>query len=211
MGKRVRAGKGKMRNRRYTMRRGPLVVYNEDNGIVRAFRNIPGVETACVTRLNLLKLAPGGVFGRFLIFTEGAFKKLNEIYGTLKSGAPLKKGYHLPRAQMENADIARIINSTEIQSVLRPRMDAPKTFESKKNALKNKCEMAKLNPAASEKKAADTAGDDGKRKARLQASKEHNKAHKRGDETFYKKLMKAFEAKAAEAAKDDEAGAEGDE
>merc|ERR1719183_2035828 len=45
--KKVRAGKGKMRNRRYVMRRGPLVVYSEDNGIVRAFRNIPGVDTAC--------------------------------------------------------------------------------------------------------------------------------------------------------------------
>merc|ERR1719333_1149811 len=94
--KKVRAGKGKMRNRRYVMRKGPLVIYNEDNGIVRAMRNIPGVETACVTRLNILKLAPGGVFGRFVIWTEAAFKKLNEIYGTLKSGAPMKKGYSLP-------------------------------------------------------------------------------------------------------------------
>merc|ERR1719333_778623 len=73
--RKVRAGKGKMRNRRYTMRRGPLVIYNEDNGIVRAMRNIPGVETACVDRLNLLKLAPGGVFGRFVIWTEAAMKK----------------------------------------------------------------------------------------------------------------------------------------
>merc|ERR1719476_978664 len=82
--KKVRPGKGKMRNRRYTMRRGPLVVYNEDNGIVRAMRNIPGVETACVSRLNILKLAPGGHFGRFIIWTEGAFQKLTEIYGTMK-------------------------------------------------------------------------------------------------------------------------------
>merc|ERR1712226_1730183 len=80
--KKVRAGKGKMRNRRYTMRRGPLVVYSEDNGIVRSMRNIPGVETACVDRLNLLKLAPGGNFGRFIIWTEGAFEKLNAMYGT---------------------------------------------------------------------------------------------------------------------------------
>merc|ERR1719478_1768819 len=78
--RKVRAGKGKMRNRRYVMRRGPLVIYNEDNGIVRAMRNIPGVETACVTRLNILKLAPGGVFGRLIIWTDGAFKKINEIY-----------------------------------------------------------------------------------------------------------------------------------
>jgi len=40
--KRFRAGKGKLRNRRRIMKRGPLVVYNKDNGITRAFRNIPG-------------------------------------------------------------------------------------------------------------------------------------------------------------------------
>merc|ERR1719480_302884 len=120
--KKVRAGKGKMRNRRYQMRRGPLVVYNEDNGIVRAMRNIPGVETASVDRLNLLKLAPGGNFGRFIIWTEGAFEKLNAVYGSEGSKAPLKKGYSLPRAQMENADVSRIINSDEVQSVLRPKL-----------------------------------------------------------------------------------------
>merc|ERR1719480_622272 len=150
--KKVRAGKGKMRNRRYTMRRGPLVVYNEDNGIVRAMRNIPGVETACVTRLNLLKLAPGGSFGRFVIWTQGAFKKLGEIYGTLKSGAPLKKGYHLPRAQMDNADVARIINSSEVQSCLRPKLEAPKKFARKTNPLKSKLAMARLNPGVLHKK-----------------------------------------------------------
>merc|ERR1719343_879317 len=184
------------------MRKGPLLVYNEDNGIVRAMRNIPGVETACVTRLNLLTLAPGGHLGRFIVWTPGAFKKLSEVYGTLKSGAPMKKGYHLPRAQMENADIARIINSTEVQSVLRPKMDAPKTFEVKKNALKNKAVMEQLNPYAAEAKAA----PENRRKERLQASREHNKKHKRGEDTFYRKLMKAFEAKAKESEeKDDEA------
>lgn len=38
----MRAGKGKMRNRRRIQRRGPCIIYNEDNGIIRAFRNIPG-------------------------------------------------------------------------------------------------------------------------------------------------------------------------
>merc|ERR1712083_28674 len=175
----VRAGKGKMRNRRYVMRRGPLVVYSEDNGIVRAMRNIPGVETACVTRLNLLKLAPGGNFGRFIIWTEATFQKLNEMYGTFKSGAPMKKGYTLPRAQMENADIARIINSTEVQSVLRPKLEAPKTFPKKRNALKNKAVMKQLNPYVPPK---ETDAQIKKRKAdRKKASKEYNKKHKRGD------------------------------
>ena len=41
---------------RYTMRRGPLVIYKEDNGISRAFRGIPGVDLAC---------ARGGFCGSF--------------------------------------------------------------------------------------------------------------------------------------------------
>merc|ERR1711963_333818 len=89
-------------------------------------RNIPGVETSHAERLNLLTLAPGGQFGRFVIWTEDAFKKISEMYGTLKSGAPMKKGYTLPRSMMENADVARIINSDEVQSVLRPKLEAPK-------------------------------------------------------------------------------------
>ena len=55
----IRRGKGKMRNRRYTTRKGPLVVYSEDSGIVRAFRNIPGVDVARVDRLNLLQVTSG--------------------------------------------------------------------------------------------------------------------------------------------------------
>eukprot|EP00929_Paragymnodinium_shiwhaense_P006561 TRINITY_DN1101_c0_g1_i6.p1 TRINITY_DN1101_c0_g1~~TRINITY_DN1101_c0_g1_i6.p1 ORF type:complete len:406 (-),score=123.47 TRINITY_DN1101_c0_g1_i6:75-1292(-) len=205
--KKVRKGKGKMRNRRYVMRKGPLVVYAEDNGIVRAMRNIPGVETACVTRLNLLSLAPGGQFGRFVIWTEGAFKKLTAMYGSLKSGAPMKKGYTLLRPQMENADVARIINSDEVQSVLRPKLEAPKKFAVKRNPLKNKAAMEKLNPGATQKrllrKRANEKGTpeaglvQKQKKARVSSSKDYNKKNKKGDETFYKNLMKAFAAKTA--------------
>merc|ERR1712126_344669 len=35
--KRMRAGKGKMRNRRRIMKRGPLIVYDQDQGLTRAF------------------------------------------------------------------------------------------------------------------------------------------------------------------------------
>jgi len=204
--KKVRSGKGKMRNRRYTMRRGPLVIYSEDSGIVRAMRNIPGVETACVDSLNLLQVAPGGNFGRFIVWTEGAFSKLSQIYGTYKGGSN-KKGYHLPHAQMENADVARIINSDEVQSVLKPKLDAPKRFGSKKNPLKNKMLMARLNPGSIQKcaarKNAHTKGTSEsdlvqkKKKARIAAAKGHNSTHKKGDATYYRTLMKAFDAKNA--------------
>lgn len=38
----LRAGKGKMRNRRYVQRLGPVLIYSKDLGCTRAFRNIPG-------------------------------------------------------------------------------------------------------------------------------------------------------------------------
>ena len=41
--KRIRAGKGKMRNRRTVMKRGPVIIYDKDNGVKKAFRNIPGM------------------------------------------------------------------------------------------------------------------------------------------------------------------------
>merc|ERR1712176_1203576 len=144
------------------------------------------------------------------IWTEGAFKKMTEIHGELGSNAPLKKGYNLPRAQMENADVSRIINSDEVQSVLRPKLEAPKKFAVKKNPLKNPMVMARLNPGVMKKKelrrqshqkgTAEEGLVQTKKKARLAASKAHNKEHKAGDETFYKTLMKAFTDKAAEAA-----------
>merc|ERR1712064_155565 len=75
-------GKGKLRNRRTVQKRGPLVIYDNDQGLTKAFRNIPGVDTIQVDNLNLLKLAPGGHVGRFCIWTESAFKKLDGLYGT---------------------------------------------------------------------------------------------------------------------------------
>eukprot|EP00388_Colpodella_angusta_P011787 GDKJ01030060.1.p1 GENE.GDKJ01030060.1~~GDKJ01030060.1.p1 ORF type:complete len:380 (+),score=119.39 GDKJ01030060.1:1-1140(+) len=145
--KHIRCGVGKTRGRRYVARKGPLVVYGEDNGIVKAVRNLPGVEVACVDRLNLLQLAPGGSLGRFVIFTEGAFRKLAAVYGNYKSGSLTKSKYHLPRSLMANADLARIINGPEIQSVIRPAISAPK-FASRKNAITNKKQANKINPAA---------------------------------------------------------------
>jgi large subunit ribosomal protein L4e len=91
--RKLRAGKGKWRNRRYRQRRGPLIVYNEDNGITRAFRNLPGVEVVSVKRLNLLQLAPGGHLGRFVIWTEGAFGLLDEVFGTFDKASVYKKDY----------------------------------------------------------------------------------------------------------------------
>lgn len=118
--KKLRAGKGKMRNRRWRMRRGPLVVYDKDEGIVKAFRNVPGVELCPVSALNLLQLAPGGHLGRFILWTSSAFAQLDKIFGTTSEKSEQKSGYTLPNGMMAMPDLDRLINSDEVQSVLRP-------------------------------------------------------------------------------------------
>eukprot|EP01135_Chromosphaera_perkinsii_P004802 Nk52_evm33s296 gene=Nk52_evmTU33s296 len=145
--RKVRIGKGKLRNRRHIQRRGPLIVYNADNGITKAFRNIPGVELASVERLNLLNLAPGGHLGRFVIWTEGAFARLDALYGTWRKASE-KKGFHLPRPEMFNSDLTRIINSDEVQSLCLPAKPVARRAPIKKNPLKNLNVMLKLNPYA---------------------------------------------------------------
>ncbi|GAH02894.1 unnamed protein product, partial [marine sediment metagenome] len=55
--KRVRAGRGKMRGRRYRQAVGPLIVIGEDKGIKLGARNLPGVEVVKVRTLNAEQLA----------------------------------------------------------------------------------------------------------------------------------------------------------
>ncbi len=146
--KKVRPGVGKARNRKYKVKKGPLIVY--DNGSVnvkKAARNIPGVEVCHVERLNLLQLCPGGHLGRFVIWTKDAFEKLNSIFGNRTNPGVEKKGYILERPMLTNANIARIINSDDIQSVVK-KMEKNKVLhdKQKKNPLTNKVKMHFLNP-----------------------------------------------------------------
>merc|ERR1712060_281286 len=151
--RRMRAGRGKMRNRRFVQKRGPLIVYDQDDGITLAFRNIPGVTLLPVDKLNLLKLAPGGHVGRFTIWTAGAFKALDTVFSSAS-----KKGFNMPRPIMANADLQRILQADEIKAALKPRGTATKKTTVKKNPLKNIKTMLKLNPyAAVQKRAAQKA------------------------------------------------------
>jgi len=146
--KKIRAGKGKSRNRRYVLRRGPLVIYNEKGTVLRALKNLPGVEFAQVSRLNLLDLAPGGHLGRFVIWTQDAFEKLDSIFGTPTQHSTQKKGFNFPRSVMSNADLGRLLKSEEIRGALRPRISNRRHFIRKKNPLKNLGALVKLDPYA---------------------------------------------------------------
>ena len=74
----VRAGKGKMRNRKYKFRKGPLFVVSKQCPLQKAAENILGVETCIINDLNINLLAPGGHPGRLTIYSEDAIKRLAE-------------------------------------------------------------------------------------------------------------------------------------
>jgi len=185
--KKIRAGKGKMRNRRFVMRRGPLVVYAEDNGIAQAFRNLPGVEVCRVDGLNLLQLAPGGHLGRLIIWSDGAFAKLNEIFNNTAS------------PQMQTGDLARLINSDEVQSAVNPAKEAAGFISKKKNPLKNDGALVKLNPYALVAKRAETKAQEARAKNKSAVTDarrkkaETSKKFKAGSAKFYKEMNKEDE------------------
>jgi len=146
--RKIRQGHGKMRNSRYVLRKGPLIIYGDENNLVkRTARNLPGVDTCNVHRLNLLQLAPGGHLGRFIIWTKDAFKALNDIFGNYRRKGVEKGGYVLNRSCMTVADLARIINSDQVQSKLRAvRKHEVQHQKVKRNPLKSRSIMKKLNP-----------------------------------------------------------------
>jgi len=170
--RRMRAGKGKLRNRRHVQKLGPLVVYDQDQGLTKAFRNIPGVDCIQVDNLNLLKLAPGGHVGRFIIWTEAAFKKLDGLYGTWRKPSATKAGWNLPQPKMANTDLSAILKSDAIRAVLRAPNRKVTRAVVKTNPLKNIRTMLQLNPyAAVVKKNAELVAEKNLRAKAVKAAK----------------------------------------
>lgn len=174
-----RAGQNKMRYSRFKMAKGPLLVYGDENPqLKRTARNLPGVDTCSVHRLNLLQLAPGGHLGRFVIFTQDAFNHLNHVFGTYREKSIQKTGYTLNRGMMACADLARIINSDQVQGKLRAvRHNTVARKTTNKNPLKNRTLMQKLNPYSKVQRALEAKDVETRRAARKAALKhKHSKA-----------------------------------
>jgi len=182
--RKIRAGAGKARNRRYVQRKGPLVIYSESEGLHRAFRNIPGVDIANVDNLSLLDLAPGGHLGRFVIWTAGAFERLDSIFGTYDTAAKEKSGFNLPRSQMSNTDLARLINSDEVQSIVNPAETTSTVLPIKRNPTRTPAAKVALNPYH---KAVQAREQGAKKitKAQLKAKRATSKKFASGRKSFY--------------------------
>ena len=77
-GKTIRAGKGKVRGRKYKNRKSLLIVVSKDQGAGKAARNLPGVDFIDADGLNAELLAPGTHAGRLTLWTEASIQRLME-------------------------------------------------------------------------------------------------------------------------------------
>ena len=79
-GRNIRAGRGKLRGRRYKNRKSILIVASGDAAVFRSARNLAGVDVVSVTSLNAEILAPGTHAGRLTVWTESAIADLEGLF-----------------------------------------------------------------------------------------------------------------------------------
>ncbi len=76
--KKIRPGRGTMRNRKYRTKKGPLLVVSKKCSLTDSATNILGIDVCEVKDLNVNLLAPGGNPGRMTLFSEKAIELLDK-------------------------------------------------------------------------------------------------------------------------------------
>ena len=76
--KKVRAGRGTMRNRKYKRKKGILLVVDKESALFKSANNIPGVDIVSVNQLTAHMLAPGAEAGRVTLWSEKAIDTLTQ-------------------------------------------------------------------------------------------------------------------------------------
>ena len=75
-GRHERAGKGKLRGRRFRTPMSLLVVVSDVESVRPFVRNLPGVEVASPGQLSIERLAPGGAPGRLTVISVQALESM---------------------------------------------------------------------------------------------------------------------------------------
>ncbi|MBW3003317.1 50S ribosomal protein L4 [Candidatus Woesearchaeota archaeon] len=76
--RKVRSGKGKMRGRKYRVKKGLLIVVKDECKLLKSARNILGVDVVQLNQLNAELLAPGADLGRLTLFTKNSIEKMSK-------------------------------------------------------------------------------------------------------------------------------------
>src|SRR3989344_372462 len=76
--KKIRAGKGKTRGRKYKKKKGLLIVVSKECNLMKSASNIPGIDVIEIKNINSELLAPGTHAGRLTLYTESAIERLEK-------------------------------------------------------------------------------------------------------------------------------------
>ncbi len=76
--KKIRAGKGKSRGRKYRIKKGPLIVVSDKCDLIDTGKNLQGIDITKIKNINAELLAPGCNAGRLTIYSENALEKMNK-------------------------------------------------------------------------------------------------------------------------------------
>lgn len=78
--RKIRAGRGTMRNRRVKLKRGPLVVVSTvETPLLKAARNVQGFDVITTDLLMASDFGMSEKPGRAVLFTKGALEEFNEV------------------------------------------------------------------------------------------------------------------------------------
>jgi len=122
---RRRAGKGKARGRTKKQKKSVLIVSGKNSPLLKASRNLPGVDAVTVNSLNVELLAPGAEAGRLVVWTKSAIeglenktvkkvvtKKVKAIKATLKT---TKKEVKVKRKVVRKASAKKKVKKTKVK------------------------------------------------------------------------------------------------
>ncbi|MBI4014516.1 MAG: 50S ribosomal protein L4 [Candidatus Aenigmarchaeota archaeon] len=76
--RKVRAGRGKTRGRKYKVKAGPLLIFSKHCPAMRASAALPGVASATASSVSADILAPGAQPGRLTVYTQSALEELKK-------------------------------------------------------------------------------------------------------------------------------------
>ncbi len=87
-----RSGKGKARGRKKRVKKSVLIVSGTNSPVLKASRNLPGVDAVTISSLNVELLAPGAEAGRLVVWTKSAIEFLGKEKKKIKVKEEKKEG-----------------------------------------------------------------------------------------------------------------------
>jgi len=76
--RKIKTGTARMRGRKYQTKKGPIIIVSQNCDLIKAARNIRGVEIMRVDKLSAEKLSTGTKPGRITLFTQAAIEKVQK-------------------------------------------------------------------------------------------------------------------------------------